>query len=927
MELTTLDELKLADSIICKNIDKKNVIDEGLLAQNVFSQLRDIIEFSALLIFCHDTHEDLPPSKKNIGDGIKYMKSHRSLDFLKYFYSSYERVGAHLRERDEETERLICRYMGSLLQLKKYLLDNLDISILSNIKNYPLDMDTDRSSVEYYKQVKTALSSATQEYKTDRFYALKSKPIFFNNTLFFENTLMPANDHATKFDRVLAYSLAPISSHYAIKAIWSKTNISFLSSEMTVMVVKSWEVAVRGCEFEHLLEMLCLPPKVSTNSSEYIFLMKRMTDDQLIISDLMDYSSNDFNNFVDEMGRGAKEHTLVDALKTCYCAWNEQKTGRNLLRYTLFSMNNKFVKNQLVKQNSSKRIRGCDYCITSKSWMFDKMPFSYCPYKHKTSLLDLLECFGSKGYENQVFERRVSIKINEKRRLYLPFKDLDGLEENDILKKVQDFNAELSSKVLNSEKKLCVTDSHFLVVQQYENETYAIINIIRNHAILPSSAQRALIVSSDIGSDLLDGEDKKRALNSLFIDSCVEMISGPAGTGKTYFINLVARKFSNAHKIFLANTNSAVAVLRNKITAPNSVFMTAEKFLSGKNNDFGCDILFIDEGSTIDNRTMNSLLLKCHFTFLVIAGDDYQIESIDFGNWFSLLPFFLPKSAVIHFDIPYRAFNEDLRFLWQHVRSLGGKRCDGKCQNLDETKNQIFDDDVLDGYSHCIDESMFNPKSTDEIILCLSYGGPYGVNCINQLLQSRNKNGAVSYKTWTFKKGDPILFNESSKFSPILYNNLKGKIIDIADSDSNIVFDLNVEKAITQSESSESDVQIIEPPKKGMTHIRISFSKIKENDDEDNSGNDVIPFQLAYAVTIDKAQGMEFDSVKIVVTKESEKTVTKNVFYTAITRARSELTIFWAPQVEKEVISGFCQTPGLSDDAAKLKKNYPSLSI
>ena len=47
----------------------------------------------------------------------------------------------------------------------------------------------------------------------------------------------------------------------------------------------------------------------------------------------------------------------------------------------------------------------------------------------------------------------------------------------------------------------------------------------------------------------------------------------------------------------------------------------------------------------------------------------------------------------------------------------------------------------------------------------------------------------------------------------------------------------------------------------------------------------VVPFQLAYAVSIHKAQGLEYDSVKIVIPDSISERVTHGVFYTAITRA------------------------------------------
>lgn len=66
----------------------------------------------------------------------------------------------------------------------------------------------------------------------------------------------------------------------------------------------------------------------------------------------------------------------------------------------------------------------------------------------------------------------------------------------------------------------------------------------------------------------------------------------------------------------------------------------------------------------------------------------------------------------------------------------------------------------------------------------------------------------------------------------------------------------------------------------------------------------VVPFQVAYAVSIHKAQGLEYRSVKIVITNETEERITHNIFYTAITRAKENLKIYWSPETEKKVYWG-----------------------
>lgn len=59
---------------------------------------------------------------------------------------------------------------------------------------------------------------------------------------------------------------------------------------------------------------------------------------------------------------------------------------------------------------------------------------------------------------------------------------------------------------------------------------------------------------------------------------------------------------------------------------------------------------------------------------------------------------------------------------------------------------------------------------------------------------------------------------------------------------------------------------------------------------------------MAYAVSIHKAQGLEYGSVKIVITDEVDEQITHNIFYTAITRAKEDLKIYWSPETENKIL-------------------------
>lgn len=98
--------------------------------------------------------------------------------------------------------------------------------------------------------------------------------------------------------------------------------------------------------------------------------------------------------------------------------------------------------------------------------------------------------------------------------------------------------------------------------------------------------------------------------------------------------------------------------------------MTITKF----NNKFAkeikrdYDILIIDECSTVSNHNMKELLDLAKFKLLVLVGDTYQIEVIEFGNWFDAVRSFLPNSAVCgDLTKPYRSENKQLQGLWDNV--------------------------------------------------------------------------------------------------------------------------------------------------------------------------------------------------------------------------------------------------------------------
>ncbi|ECK1948147.1 helicase, partial [Campylobacter lari] len=154
----------------------------------------------------------------------------------------------------------------------------------------------------------------------------------------------------------------------------------------------------------------------------------------------------------------------------------------------------------------------------------------------------------------------------------------------------------------------------------------------------------------------------------------------------------------------------------------------------------------------------------------------------------------------------------------------------------------------------------------------------------------------------------------SSRFGQVIHNNLKGSIVDIKKGKGYAFFVVNVYKNI--SEESEKDFKITKKFNNEYTEITFRVNEI--NSDEEDEKEHAVPFQVAYAISIHKAQGLEYDNVSIIISDEIEEQITHNIFYTAITRAKKRLKIYWSAETENKILNSL----KLKD----IKKDYSLLS-
>lgn len=893
------------NEVICENITKFDSSQRGLLSQNILGHVRNFVEYVAIKAFSNGA--DVNPNDYNLNvRALKDMQRRGDLRFLFKFHEMLQKSVSHYTIDKDGSERLMLKYYEHLLKIKIYLKRTYNLNVLCNIRDFPLNTDTELS--DYYEKIAERIEIPSPfNYPVrynDRYYVQKVKPFFVNQRIYYEVTFTAANANASKFDRVIAFTQHEITDNYAVKFSIHNDIIRILDKDMSILVIDGYEVSIRPCEWDNLSEIFGPRVKHSTNSNEYRELMHFLSTVRMSLTELVSSEQEYYDWVKAQITIKAQSTKICELLDQCRDIIVGRKPGANILRYMLHKMNNRVIKWQIWGEQCS----GLSNLYLNYGCMpFDRMPYCTSLRQHNPRIYDLFESIPVGGHEYELFARFIKNNTEIEGQLFTPKINIEGFKDIDSL--IRKYNAALYYKHIN--RRIEVFKDHIYIRGYAEDST----QIIKKLQELASSGVSQYTASVDSWilreSYSIDDDSKKEALRQMFADSHVALIYGSAGTGKSTLIKHISNFWADKDKIFLANTHPAVDNMRRKVTASNSEYSTIAKFLSKRNYKTDCDILFIDECSTVSNDDMRCVLEKADFKLLVLVGDIYQIESIYFGNWFSIAQKFVPKTSIFELTHPYRTTNNDLLTVWDRVRKLD---------------DSILEPLVKNGYVARLDESIFEHSEEDEIILCLNYDGLYGINNINRFLQNSNPNENVVWGINTYKVNDPILFNESNIFSPLIHNNSKGKIVGIRPEKQQIWFDIELEESINEIDAWGYDFELIGESDAGNSIISFTINKYRSTDeDDDDNDTTVVPFQVAYAVSIHKAQGLEYDSVKIIITNETEERITHNIFYTAITRAKEKLKIYWSPETEKVILERL-KVKNLNSDAYLLTQ-LSSLSM
>lgn len=349
------------------------------------------------------------------------------------------------------------------------------------------------------------------------------------------------------------------------------------------------------------------------------------------------------------------------------------------------------------------------------------------------------------------------------------------------------------------------------------------------------------------------------------------VIYGAAGTGKTTILRHLANILEcEGYKIVLsAFTGKAVARIKQALGRedPCTLHLLTR---SGKAN---FDVLIIDEASMVSSNLLDQVLSKFSHNFsLYLIGDHYQLPPIEWGR-----PFY----NLIQCDkVPSYELTTCHRFLTSEgeengiiANAIEIREEKDKANIKGYTNFMIIQNPVKSVIKACVTSKI---PYTDFTILC-----PF-----NKMLDEINKIASEMFlpdnKEITDNQGRPWRIGDRVIH---LVNNYT---INVMNGDEGIIqeFIMNENKEYTGLKIHFAD-EIID--------FHFTASKQEMTPEDYDMEVTEIPttrhISRSYAITIHKSQGSEWNFVCLVLPANQTSFINRNLFYTAITRARRAIWI------------------------------------
>lgn len=879
------------DSKICGIIDDYKVLrNSQKVADYVIQFLRTYLETIAARIYAYENPDKPTPIRgkdKWYTQYIKALKETNEYGYIWMFHHSLQIVTSHYVPAEDGAVRFMEGHINLLYQLRNHMREMFGLNLMENLEDYPQERNEELNP--YYRKIYNSLREIqveeSAEHTKDRYYIMRKKYRFVDGRGFFEYTLAYAQEEITKFDRFVVYSFSDIPDNYSIQCDFAHTSVDFNGIDIDIKCLVAWTVSIRPCELEKIAAIAGYEVTVRSYNTFYRAMMKFLSKKGMNLLDILLADENDYDIYSEQVqiGQTSKFAEVFNKLRDIII---NDKSGCNIIRYLISFLRNDVIRDQLADCPNNR----LSYLyLKNEAIPFDEMPYASSLYKHNVTTSRLHRCLDIDDCEHQYLSAIVNSEAYDSNTLYVAIdeKSLDYyLYEKDIFNK---------SLYKSEKQQLRRIESFFnyLYVKNYFELTKAIIGKLQQYTSEGVRDYLQTINGKKEVIEKIDDNEKKKIVSNIFKHSRLGMIYGAAGTGKTKVAEHIAKIFDDKNILLLANTNAAKNNLQDRINNAFCDCYTVHDYIKNKNSNKIYDLVIVDECSTVCNEDILQLFEKCNSEAYLLLGDIHQIEAIKFGNWFNFARYFIEKNSVYELSIPYRAKNNNtLLDMWSYVR------------HYDEN---MFERLQANGYISILDESIFE-KTEDEIILCLGYDGLYGVNNINRYMQKVNPSNPIEWGNWVYKVGDKVLFNDNKRFGGVLYNNLKGTIVAIDRKAEEIVFQIQIDKKISDRDIFYTDFKLHDCACEGKSIVEFSVKKRIEKDSDTDYSEQVVPFQIAYAVSIHKAQGLEYKSVKVVITEDVDEQISHNIFYTAITRTTDKLKIYLSKETQKKLATKFVES-------------------
>lgn len=429
------------------------------------------------------------------------------------------------------------------------------------------------------------------------------------------------------------------------------------------------------------------------------------------------------------------------------------------------------------------------------------------------------------------------------------------------------------------------------------------------------ASKLAILNNSNIETDLnLDDEitffenqkhlklhqDQKNAIK-MAINSGVSVITGGPGTGKTTIVSCALEIFKMLNKniLLLAPTGRAAKRLSESTGEEAKTIHRALEidfrsklglFVYNEKNPLPYDVIIVDEVSMVDVVLMNSLLKAISKgSKLILVGDKDQLPSVGAGN---VLADILSSQTINVTQLTqiYRQENDSLIISNAHMIN------EGVMPVLDNKSSDFFFDckeekaDIFNSIVSLVTQripSFFKIEKSKIQVLAPLKAGECGIENINVSLQEKI-NPPLPTKN-EIKVGQTI-FREGDKIMQTANN-----------------YNLEWKKRYERENYFEDGAGVFNGDI-GYIHkiIPQTYEMIVWFED----GREVVyprselsQLSLAYAITIHKSQGSEFDAVVIPVTSGPSLIFTRNLIYTAVTRAKKLVVLVGSKSALKRMIS------------------------